>query len=102
METSAGRGTEIAMQIADLDLVSEINRCVEEADAFYALSFNPAYTEATDEYRDLTLEVDKPGLTVRTKTGYYDQPYFYDRPNPPARREIGRAPCGKRVDLSGR
>ena len=86
METSAGRGTEIAMQIADLDLVSEINRCVEEADAFYALSFNPAYTEATDEYRDLTLEVEKPGLTVRTKTGYYDQPYFYDRPNPAARR----------------
>src|ERR1019366_4362873 len=85
METSAGRGTEIAMQIADLDLVSEINRCVEEADAFYALSFNPAYTEDTDEYRDLTVEVDKPGLVVRTKTGYYDQPYFYDRPKPAAR-----------------
>jgi VWFA-related protein len=86
MGTSAGRGTELAMQIVDFDLADEINRCVEEAGAFYTLSFNPAYTEVADEYHDLKVVVDKPGLTVRTKTEYYDQPYFYDRPNPAARR----------------
>ncbi len=60
-------------------------RCVKEAGAFYTLSFNPAYTEITDEYHDLKLAVDRPGLIVRTRTGYYDQPYFYDRPNPDLR-----------------
>ena len=69
----------------EFDLVKQINSCVGEADEFYALSFNPADTKQTDEYHDLKVEVDKPGLVVRTKTGYYDQPYFYDRPKPAAR-----------------
>ena len=64
MGTSAGRGTELAMQIVDFDLAGEINRCVEEADAFYALSFNPAYTEVADEYHELKVLVDKPGFSL--------------------------------------
>ena len=68
-----------------IDLVSQINSCVDEADDFYALSFNPADTKQTDEYHDLKVVVNRPGLTVRTKTGYYDQPYFYDQPNPAAK-----------------
>jgi VWFA-related protein len=66
----------------DFDLVKQINSCVEEANDFYAISFNPADTENTDEYHDLKVEVSAPGLTVRTNTGYYDQPYLYDRPAP--------------------
>jgi VWFA-related protein len=52
----------------EFDLVKQINSCVEEADDFYALSFNPVDTKQTDEYHDLKVEVDKPGLVVRTKT----------------------------------
>ena len=29
----------------------------------------------TDEYHTLEVKVDKPGLTARTRTGYYAQPY---------------------------
>jgi VWFA-related protein len=66
----------------DFDLVNQINSCVEEADDFYALSFNPADTVHTDEYHDLKIEVRVPGLNAHTNTGYYDQPYFYDQPAP--------------------
>lgn len=40
---------------------------VEEASAFYTLTFDPARTNEVDEYRDLKLEVDKPGLTAQTR-----------------------------------
>ncbi|HEY6489940.1 MAG: hypothetical protein WCC26_04485 [Terracidiphilus sp.] len=86
MSETGSRSTSITHQIVDFDLAGEINRCVKEADAFYELSFNPASSLARDEYHDLTLKVDKPGLTARTRTGYYDQPYFYDPPTPAAKR----------------
>jgi VWFA-related protein len=70
----------------NFDLVSQINSCVDEAGAFYTLSFNPVHTEGTHEYHDLKLQIGKPELTARTNTGYYDQPYFYDQPHPAARR----------------
>ncbi len=58
----------------DNDLAGQINNCVAEASAFYTLSFNPPAAEHADEYHDLKVEVAQPGLTVRTNTGYYDQP----------------------------
>jgi len=66
----------------DFDLVNQIKSCVAEANDFYALSFNPADTENADEYHELKVEVSAPGLSVLTNTGYYDQPYFHDRPAP--------------------
>jgi VWFA-related protein len=68
------------------DLVTQIDRCVEEAGAFYTLSFNPAPADQPNEYRGLEVQVGKAGLTARTSTGYYDQPYYQDRPNVVARR----------------
>jgi hypothetical protein len=58
----------------DNDLAAQINRCLADADAFYRISFDPAHAEHADEYHDLKLVVDKPGLTVRTNKGYYDEP----------------------------
>jgi VWFA-related protein len=83
---SPGRGTEAAAQLADFDLVSQIDSCVAEASTFYTLSFNPAGTKIPDEYRSLEVKTGSPGLTARTNTGYYDEPYFYDEPPPAARR----------------
>lgn len=67
-----------------IDLVGPIQTCLDEAAAFYTVTFDPAYTDNFDEYHDWKLKVARPGLTVRTRTGYYDQPYFYDRPRPAA------------------
>lgn len=58
----------------DNDLVGQINGCIENANAFYRISFNPPAAEHADEYHDLKVQVDKPGVMVRTATGYYNEP----------------------------
>jgi VWFA-related protein len=68
------------------DLASQIDSCVEEASAFYSLSFDPLPANVPNEYHDLEVQVNQPGLTVRTGTGYYDQPYYSDRLPRSARR----------------
>ena len=68
------------------DLAGQMKSCVAEASVFYTLRFNPARTEQPDEYHDLSVEVDRPGLTARTSTGYYDQPYFYDQTHSASRQ----------------
>lgn len=57
----------------DNDVVTQINRCVEDANAFYRISFDPLTAGHPDEYHDLRTVVDKPGTTVRTSTGYYNE-----------------------------
>ena len=68
------------------DLVSQIESCVREAGAFYTLSFDPSRADHIDEYHQLKVQIAKPGLTARTNTGYYDQPFYSDQPNPAIRR----------------
>jgi VWFA-related protein len=58
----------------DNDLSGQIDRCIVDADAFYRISFDPARAQHADEYHDLKVAIDKPGLTARTDTGYYNQP----------------------------
>ena len=59
---------------ASNDITAEINRCVADASAYYELAFDPAPAERPDEYHKLDIKVDKPGLDVRSSTGYYAQP----------------------------
>ena len=68
------------------DLVGQIENCVREAGVFYSLSFNPPHAHHVDEYHSLQVQIDRPGLTARTKTGYYDQPFYSDQRNPAIRR----------------
>ncbi len=58
----------------DNDLVAQINQCIEDANSFYRISFDPPAAQYEDEYHDLRVQVGRPGLTVRTNTGYYNQP----------------------------
>jgi len=58
----------------DNDVVSQIDRCIADAGAFYTISFDPPRAEHADEFHDLKVQVAQPGLTVRTSTGYYNQP----------------------------
>jgi VWFA-related protein len=46
-----------------------------DAKAFYTLSFDAPPADHADEYHSLEVKVDKLGLTARTRTGYYAQPY---------------------------
>lgn len=56
------------------DLAALISTCVAEAKPYYTLGFDPASAEHTDEYHELEVKVDKPGLKARTNTGYYSEP----------------------------
>jgi VWFA-related protein len=56
------------------DLTGQIAMCVQDAGAFYTISFDPPRADKANEYHDLKVEIDKPGLTARTDTGYYNQP----------------------------
>lgn len=56
------------------DLASLIHRCVADANAYYVLTFNPPGAAHPNEYHGIEVRVDKPGLTARTRTGYYAQP----------------------------
>jgi VWFA-related protein len=56
------------------DLTAEINRCLADATAFYRISFDPPRADRVDEYHDIEVQIDKPGLTARSSTGYYAQP----------------------------
>ncbi len=58
----------------DNDIVSQINKCIADANDFYQLSFDPPAAAHADEYHDLKVVVDKPDMAVRTNTGYYDEP----------------------------
>ena len=67
--------------LATNDLASEIARFVDEDSTFYTVSFNPSPADHPNDYHDLNLRVGTSGLTARTVTGYYDQPYYRDQPN---------------------
>jgi VWFA-related protein len=56
------------------DLAGQIDSCIADANAFYTLSFDPPPAQNANEYHDLKVQVEKPGLTARTNSGYYNQP----------------------------
>jgi VWFA-related protein len=58
----------------DNDLAGQINRCIEDANAFYQISFDPPATVHADEYHDLKVTVQRPDAVVRTNTSYYNEP----------------------------
>jgi VWFA-related protein len=64
------------------DLDRDIERCVEEVRSFYTLTFNPPQAYQMDEFHDLRVQVDRPVLTVRVPTGYYNEPVYFDNPRP--------------------
>jgi VWFA-related protein len=68
------------------DLVEQMDDCIREANVFYTVSFNPAPAVHKDEFHDLEVKLSRPGLTARTNTGYYDQPYYSDQTRTAIRR----------------
>lgn len=56
------------------DLAGAIGKCVADADAYYAMSFDFPPAASAGEFHTLHLQVNKPELTVRTSTGYYAEP----------------------------
>ena len=58
----------------DNDPAPQLENFMQDAGAYYTLSFDPPHAKAPDEYHDLQVQVGKPGLKVHTTTGYYNEP----------------------------
>jgi VWFA-related protein len=56
------------------NLTAMLHQCVADGEAYYELSFDPPTTEHRDEYHHIEVQVARPGLTARTREGYYLQP----------------------------
>jgi VWFA-related protein len=63
------------------DRVRQIEDAIDAEKNYYSLTFEPLPAR-TEEYHLLKVEVSQPNLTARTTTGYYDEPYYEDPPNP--------------------
>jgi VWFA-related protein len=58
----------------DNNLAAMLEKCTADGKAYYELSFDPSPTEHRNEYHHIEVQVAKPGLTARTRDGYYSQP----------------------------
>jgi VWFA-related protein len=56
------------------DITAQITRCVADASAFYTLTLEAAPGEPTNNYHAIDVKVENPGLTARTRSGYYAIP----------------------------
>lgn len=64
-----------ALNFSNRYLSEEIADTLTDADAtFYTFHFNAPVAAHKDEFHSLKVAVNKPGLTVHTNVGYYNQP----------------------------
>ncbi len=56
------------------DLAASIADCTSDAEAYYVVTLDSARADHANESHALGVTVDKPGVTARTRTGYYAQP----------------------------
>jgi VWFA-related protein len=56
------------------DIAHDIAACIRDAESYYAVSFDSVPAAEGPEYHSIRVQVDQPGLTVRTSTAYYSQP----------------------------
>ncbi|MGC1905882.1 MAG: VWA domain-containing protein [Candidatus Acidiferrum sp.] len=56
------------------DLAGEIRRSIDDANAYYEISFVPPLGDQPHQYHQLQVKVGQAGLTARTRQGYYSQP----------------------------
>jgi VWFA-related protein len=60
------------------DIAALLQECISDVAPYYEISFEPALTDKRDDYHELEIQVAKPGLTARTRQGYYAQPIAHN------------------------
>jgi hypothetical protein len=56
------------------DIASLLQECLSDSAPYYEISFDSAPVDRRDDYHHLEIKLAKPGLTARTRQGYYAQP----------------------------
>jgi VWFA-related protein len=58
------------------DVAAMIQQCLADLNAWYEIAIQPAPPDRPDEYHQIQVKVEKKGLNVRTRDGYYSNPVF--------------------------
>ena len=74
LQTLAEQSGGEALVDSDAPLAETLNHAIERASVDYFMAFQPVAAKSVDEYHELKVTVNQPGLTVRARQGYYDQP----------------------------
>ena len=56
------------------DIAGTLTECLADSAPYYEISFVAPPSAQRDEYHHLEIKIAKPGLTARTRQGYYAQP----------------------------
>lgn len=56
------------------DIAGQIAACIGDIGTYYTLIFGVPPAAEPNEYHELKVQVDRPGLSARTTSGYYNQP----------------------------
>jgi VWFA-related protein len=73
LEVLATQSGGIALSSSN-DVAALLQTCIADIGAYYELSFNSPIGDQPNEYHNLEIHIAKPGLTARTRQGYYSQP----------------------------
>jgi VWFA-related protein len=60
--------------LSSSNIPAQLQKCIADAATYYEISFDPAISDQPNQYHQLEIRVAKPGLTARTRQGYYSQP----------------------------
>jgi VWFA-related protein len=61
------------------DMSAQLQKCIADSAPYYEISFVPQPSERPNEYHQIEIKLAKPGLTARTREGYYAQPQHEPR-----------------------
>jgi len=61
------------------DIMTSIQRAVTDGENSYVLGYYPDHSDWKGEFRKLRVKVDKPGLTVRARQGYFAIPELHEK-----------------------
>jgi VWFA-related protein len=56
------------------DVSAILKRCLDDLKSWYEITFEAPASERENEYHHVEISVDKPGVSARTRSGYYAQP----------------------------
>lgn len=57
------------------NIAGQIRKCLADVEAYYEIAFDPATGGGPNEYHRLMVRVERPGLTARSRQGYYSRPW---------------------------
>jgi VWFA-related protein len=71
LQVFAANSGGVVLNSNDLGLM--LQRCLQDATAYYEITYDAPPPEHPDEYHAIQVQIGKPGLTARTLKGYYLQ-----------------------------